>query len=132
MPSVLKRKDQRVICFFNQHGFNGVLLHILRLHQPIAIETVIDLEQAVLERLKPCLNTEPFARSTHYAGAFGHSIQSKHKRSKPVHVYDKHGTLLYIFKSKQDAFKRMRLHHSGLTQCMTFNKPCLNSFVFGA
>ena len=49
LPSVLKRKDQRVICFFNHYEFNGVLLHKLRLHQPTTIETVIDLGQAVCE-----------------------------------------------------------------------------------
>lgn len=132
LPSVLKRKDQRVIFFFNKHGFKGVVLHILRLPSCTSIETLINLEQEVLDEIKPRLNVEPFARSTRYAQPFGHSEQSKHRRSKPVYVYDKHGALLLVFKSKQDTLKSMRIHHVSLTKCMQFNYVYLNYFVLGA
>lgn len=64
LPSVLKRKDQRVIFFFNKHGFKGVVLHILRLPSCTSIETLINLEQEVLDEIKPRLNVEPFVLKT--------------------------------------------------------------------
>ena len=86
LPSVLKRRDQRVISYFNKHRFKHTLLHVLALHQPVNIEIIINLEQALLEHLKPSLNIETFARCTRYAQPFGHSEVSKRKRSKPVYV----------------------------------------------
>ena len=130
LPSVLKRKDQRVIFYFNKHGFDGVLLHILKSRSITSMEQLIDLEQTMLSHLKPNLNTELFARNARYAQSFGHSEESKSKRSQPVMVFNKARTLLYRFKSKQDLFQKMHVNHKTLTQCLQQKKHYLNYFIF--
>lgn len=116
LPSVLKRKAQRVLFFFNKYGFKDVRLHVFRLRPPVDINTIIRYEQAALDHHKPSLNVEAFARSTRYAQPLGHSEQSKGKRSKPVYVYDLKGVLLFVFRTKQEAIQQMRNHHTSLNQ----------------
>jgi GIY-YIG catalytic domain len=52
LPSALKRKDQRVLRYFNKHGFDNVVLYVYALQQK-SLERCILLEQIFLTSLKP-------------------------------------------------------------------------------
>ena len=66
MPSILKTKARRVLRYFNKHGFTNVVLHVYIMKNPASLEQVIELEQSLIDTLKPILNVDLVAKGTGY------------------------------------------------------------------
>lgn len=126
MPSVLKRRGQKVLCYFHDHGFNNTKLTVYTMDNNVSIEDIIKLEQHFIDVLKPNLNVYFVASS---------SIKSTTKlgreKSTIIYMYDiKNCILLYVFPSKKQLYKMINIYHRILSNSLDSNIHYLNTFLF--
>jgi hypothetical protein len=66
MPSILKTKARKVLCYLNKYGFTNIKLTIYILDISASLEQVVELEQFFIDSLKPNLNVDLVASSSGY------------------------------------------------------------------
>lgn len=132
MPSILKTKARRVIRYFNKHGFTNVVLHVYIMKNPASLEQVIELEQSLIDTLKPILNVDLVAKGTGYHEPMRLEMREelRKQRGTPVYVYDAiTSTLLFIFQSKQLMIDIVNIHRNTLNDCVHSGQMYLDTFL---
>jgi hypothetical protein len=133
MPSILKTKAGRVLRYLNKYGFTNIKLIIYIMNPNSSLDQVVELEQQVMDSLKPNLNVDLVASGSGY-----HKPRSKEMREKirkqrgvPVYLYNSNDlSLLYIFESKQQVYSSINIHHNTLNDCLNLGKIYLDTFFF--
>lgn len=126
MPSVLRRRGQKVLCHFHDHGFSNTKLTVYIMDNNATIQDILRLEQHFIDVLKPNLNVYFVASS---------SIKSTTKlgreKSTTIYMYDvQNSILLYVFPSKKQLYKMINIYHRILSNCLNTDTYYLNTFLF--
>ena len=137
MPSILANADRRVLRYFRKHGFKNVKLTLYILPSESNLEQIIQLEQYFINfysSTNTLLNVDLVA-----GGRMGvhapMSIESRERlrmqRGIAFFVYDiiTH-SLIYKFKSKQQAYDNIHIDHSTLNNCLNNGILYLDRFMF--
>ena len=133
MPSILNTKARRVLRYLNKHGFSNIKLTIYIMNENSTLEEVVSLEQHFIDSLKPNINVDLVGSSSGYHSPMSQEMREKlrKQRGTPVYMYDvKDLTLLYIFKSKQQIYDSINIHHNTLNDCLNLGNIYLDTFFF--
>ena len=133
MPSILKTKARRVLRYLNKHGFNDMKLTIYIMDENSNLEQVVELEQHIIDNIKPNLNLDLLASSSGYHEPMAQEIREKLRKQKGISVYIYKAddfTLLYVFESKQYMFDSISIHHNTLNDCLNLGTLYLDTFFF--
>ena len=132
MTSILKTKARRVLRYFNKYGFTNVVLHVYIMKKTASLEQVIELEQNLIDTLKPILKVDLEARGSGYHEPMSQEMreQLRKQRGVPVFVYDAVTlTLLFIFESKQHMMDIVNIHRNTLNDCIHGGQLYLDTFL---
>lgn len=97
------------------------------------LEKLLELEQLLMDKFKPCLNVDPVARGSGYHSPMSELAKDKlrKERGQLIYVYNTaNKKLLYVFDSKQSTYSFMKIHHKTLNRHLKDKLPYLNSFLF--
>jgi hypothetical protein len=97
------------------------------------LEEVVSLEQHFIDSLNPNLNVDLVASSSGYHTQMSQEMREKlsKQRGTPVYMYNvKYITLLYVFKSKQQIYDTINMHHNTLNACLNLGNIYLDTFFF--
>lgn len=133
MPCILKTKARRVIRHFNKHGFNDMKLTVYILDNNSSLEQVVELEQYLIDSVKPNLNVDLIVSRSGYHEPMAQEIREKLRKERgvPVYVYEVDDfTLLYKFDSKQHMYDSISIHHKTLNDCLDLGTTYLETFFF--
>jgi Cytochrome C and Quinol oxidase polypeptide I/GIY-YIG catalytic domain/NUMOD1 domain len=137
MPSILANADRRVLRYFRKYGFKEVKLTLYILPSESNLEEIIQLEQYFIDiysSTNSLLNVDLVA-----GGRMGvhapMSIESRERlriqRGIAFFVYDTvTHSLIYKFKSKQEAYDNIHIDHSTLNNCLNYGILYLDCFMF--
>ena len=131
MPSILKLGNRKVLKFLKINGFKAINLRLLIMEDEKTLNEVIKLEQYFIDNLNSTLNVDRIAQGTGYHSPMSLEMRTKLKnlRGTSIYVYDKETlNLLYIFASKTEMYKDIKIHHKTLADCLSSGKLYLNSF----
>lgn len=133
MPSILKTKARRVLCYLNKYGFSNIKLIIYIMEEKSNLQQLVELEQYFINSLKPTLNVDLVASSSGYPEPMSQDIREKLRIQKGTAIYVyrvKDFSLLYIFKSKQHMYDSLNIHHISLNDCLNKGTTYLDTFFF--
>lgn len=133
MPSILKTKARRVLCYLNKYGFIDMKLHIYIMDENSSLEQVVELEQYFIDSLKPNLNVDLVASSSGYHEPASQEIREKLRKQRdiPIYMYNIIDlSLIYIFDSKQYTYDCINIHHKTLSDCLNEDSIYLDNFFF--
>ena len=133
MPSILKTKARRVLRYFNKHGFVEMKLTIYIMDENSSLEQVVELEQYLLDTLKPNLNVDLIASSSGYHEPMSMEARERLRKQRgiPIYVYNTEDfTLFYVFNSKQHMYDSINIHHNSLNDCLNKGTVYLDTFFF--
>lgn len=133
MPSILKTKARRVLCYLNKHGFSNMKLTIYIMDEKSSLDQVIGLEQHFMDSINPNLNVDLVASSSGYHTPMSLEIRERlrKQRGTPVYVYSADDfTLLYVFESKQHIYNSINIHHISLNDSVNLGTVYLDAFFF--
>lgn len=135
MPSILKTKERRVLRYLNKYGFNQIKLIIYIMDENSTLDQVVELEQYLMDTIKPNLNETLVATQTGYGYRNPMSKELCERlrklRSIPVYLYKAEDlTLLYIFESKDHMYKSISIHHKTFNDCLNEGSLYLDVFFF--
>lgn len=100
MPSILNSKARRVLRYLNKYGFSNIKLTIYIINEDSSFNQVVELEQHLIDSLKPNLNVDLVARGSGYHEPMTQEIREKLRKMSgtPIYMYSaKDFTLQYIF-----------------------------------
>lgn len=86
MPSILKTKARKVLCYLNKHGFSNMKLTIYIMDEKSSLDQVIKLEQHFMDSLNPNLNVDLVASSSGYHTPMSLEIRERLRKQR-VHLY---------------------------------------------
>jgi hypothetical protein len=66
MPSILKTKARKVLCYLNKYGFTNIELTIYILDITASLEQVVELEQHFIDTFKQNFNVDLVASNSGY------------------------------------------------------------------
>lgn len=133
MPSILRTKARRVLRYFNKHNFNDVKLIIYIMNANHTTEEVVEFEQYLIDTLRPNLNVDLVASNSGYHVPMSSEIRDKLRieRGTAIYVYKSEDfSLLHTFKSKQQVYDTINIHHVTLNKCLNSGDIYLNAFFF--
>lgn len=133
MPSILNSKARRVLRYLNKYGFSNIKLTIYIMNEDSSFNQVVELEQHLIDSLKPNLNVDLVARGSGYHEPMSQEIREKLRkmRGTPIYMYSaKDFTLQYIFESKQQLYNLTKIHHVTLSACLNLGNIYLDTFFF--
>lgn len=134
MPSILSKEDRRVLRYFNKHGFNNVSLDLYILNDNIDHEIIVELEQYLINNLKPSLNVDLVARGRqgyHLPMSESMRIKLRKERGEKIYIYDNlTKTLIFISLSKQWLYDNIKISHQTLNQNLFEGVLYLDRFFF--
>lgn len=96
-------------------------------------EEVVEFEQYLMDTLKPNLNVDLVASSLGYHEPMSSEIRDKLRmeRGTAIYVYKSEDfSLLHTFKSKQQEYDTMNIHHVTLNKCLNSGGIYLDAFFF--
>lgn len=131
MPSILNTKARRVLRYLNKHGFKDVKLTIYIMDIESSLDSIIALQQHLIDTLKPNLNVDLVASSSGYHEPMSQEIRDRLRKQTgtSVYIYDMDtNNLLYIFDSKQQIYDKINIHHKTLNDCLDMGNLYLNCF----
>lgn len=103
MPSILIKRDRRVLRYFNKYGFDNVRVTVHIIENGTS-EDCLKLEQFFIDVLKPNLNVDLLASRSHYHEPLSQYWRDFYRKSRGtgIYVYDiTSGKLVYISNSIQ-------------------------------
>ena len=133
MPSVLNTKARRVLRYFNKHGFCEMKLTIYIMDENSSLKQVVELEQYIIDTLKPNLNVDLIASGSGYHDTMTREARERLRKQRgiPIYIYNiEDFTLLYIFNSKQHMYDSINIHHQTLNDCLNKGTAYLDTFFF--
>ena len=133
MPSILNSKARRVLHYLNKYGFSNIYLTIYIMNEDSSFNQVVELEQHLIDSLKPNLNVDLVARGFGHHEPMSQEIREKLRkmRGTPIYMYSaKDFNLQYIFESKQQVYNFTKIHHVTLSACLNLGNIYLDTFFF--
>lgn len=132
MPSILNTKARYVLSYFNKYGFENVRLTILILKSDATVVEAVEMEQYLIDTLKPSLNIDLVA-----SGSGTHSPMSEEAKQRlrlergiPVYIYNTETSeLIYRFESKQHLYDTLSIHRVTLNNCLDNGTLWLKVFL---
>lgn len=118
--------------YLNKYGFDTVDLILFILQPSAEFNTLVKMEQAFLDYLKPELNLDKIPTPSRYNAPMSDPTYRvfRQNRSHTISVTNTSGQLLCMFESKTDCVNWMRIHHSTLNRLLNTDQKYLNSFLF--
>ena len=137
MPSILTNADRRVLRYFRKYGFKDVKLTLYVLSSEFSIEQIIQLEQYFINfysSTNSLLNVDLVAggrMGVHAPMSIENRERLRMQRGIAFFVYDTiTHSLIYKFKSKQQAYDNIHIDHSTLNNCLNEGILYLDRFMF--
>lgn len=137
MPSILANADRRVLRYFRKYGFKDVKLLIYILPNYVTLKEVIQLEQHFINEYRTrytLLNVDLVAggiEGTHTAMSLEARNRLRRMKGTAFFVYDIYThSLIFIFESKEQAYRNIHINHTTLTDCLYNGSKYLNRFLF--
>jgi Cytochrome C and Quinol oxidase polypeptide I/GIY-YIG catalytic domain len=134
MPSILNKADRHVLRYFKKYGFNNVnlILHIFK--DITTISEILKLEEKFITEYSnnKLLNIETVPRSGYHLPMSEEAREKLRKiKGQAFYVYDSLSkSLIFIFDSKQYAYKNIKLDHRTLDNCLYNGNLYLDRFLF--
>lgn len=122
MSSIVNSDNRRVYRYFRAYGYETVDLTLFLLPVGITVTEIVKLEQHFIDLLQPDLNVDLVAGGidgTHTPMSQEMRMKLRLERGASFHVYDTTiEALVFIFNSKQQAYKEIKIHHNFLNNCL--------------
>jgi hypothetical protein len=133
MPSILAKRDRRVLRYFHKYGFKDVDLYLYIMENGATSDMAIELEQYFIDKLSPNLNVDLVASSTGYHEPMSMEWRKylRELRGTPIYIYDVITmNLIHMFDSKTYLYKSLHLDHRTLDKYLKNGNPYLSRFIF--
>jgi hypothetical protein len=135
-PSIIGTLCRRVYRYLYEYGYDNLMLTYFVLPSNATVSDILQLEQFMIDLLKPDLNVDLVAGDmTGYHEPMSESRRLKLRRERGTHffVYDcTFNGLLFFFDSIQHACDTLHIHRSTINSCLGSKGTNLymNRFIF--
>jgi hypothetical protein len=133
MPSILSKADRYILRYFRKYGFKNVNLILYIVNDYSTIKEILDLEEDFLKSYSKCklLNIETVPRSGYHLPMSEEArIKLRKLRGQAFYIYDTLSkSLIFMFDSKEFAYKNININHCTLNECLYNGKLYLDRFL---
>lgn len=133
-PSIISGGDRRVYRYFTKYGYKDLTLTLFILPLSSTVVEIIQLEQFMIENLRPDLNVDLIAGGMsgfHTPMSESWRIRLRQERGTGFHIFDSVSMgLLYSFDSIQHSCDHMHMHRKTVNTCLNTGEKYIGRFVF--